>query len=166
MLVLDAVLTGANGLNLWASFRGTPPQRSSRLYRSLVDTGLAAAVGGACVATEDPYLFMISVTAADGQDLRSVESATVEALDLVTSEGATAAELHRAKRQLRARIVFENDSVTNLAHQLGFFQTVTDLETLADLPDRIGAVTLENLARVACTYLVSDNRTIGWFEPV
>src|SRR5688572_19406665 len=34
MLVLDAVLTGAKGLNLWASFRTPPPQRSTRLYRT------------------------------------------------------------------------------------------------------------------------------------
>src|SRR5262249_31684980 len=32
MLVLDAALTGAKGLNLWTSFRGAPPQRRARLY--------------------------------------------------------------------------------------------------------------------------------------
>ena len=166
MIVLDAILTGAKGLNLWASFRGAPPQRSSRLYRSLVDTGLAAGVGGACVATEHPYLFMVSATAADGQDLRAVEDAALGELDALATEGATTAELSRAKRQLRARIILENDSVTNLAHQLGYFQTVTNLETLADLPDRIGSVTLDDVARVARAYLVPDNRTVGWFEPV
>src|SRR5262245_57799596 len=41
LLVLDAVLTGAKGLNLWSSFRVPPPQRSTRLYRSLVEKGLA-----------------------------------------------------------------------------------------------------------------------------
>ena len=35
MLVLDAVLTGAKGLNLWTSFRGVPPQRKARLYTAL-----------------------------------------------------------------------------------------------------------------------------------
>ena len=30
------------GLNLWASFRTPPPQRSARLYRALVNTGLAS----------------------------------------------------------------------------------------------------------------------------
>ena len=38
LLVLDAVLTGAKGLNLWSSFRVPPPQRSARLYRALVET--------------------------------------------------------------------------------------------------------------------------------
>ena len=41
LLVLDAVLTGAKGVNLWASFRTPPPQRSARLYRALVNGGLA-----------------------------------------------------------------------------------------------------------------------------
>ena len=44
MLVLDAALTGAKGLNLWSSFRGAPPQRRARLYTALVERGLASAV--------------------------------------------------------------------------------------------------------------------------
>ena len=50
LLVLDAVLTGAKGVNLWASFRTPPPQRSARLYQALVNTGLASAVSGALLA--------------------------------------------------------------------------------------------------------------------
>ena len=48
MLVLDAVLTGAKGVNLWSSFRGAPPQRKARLYTALVDGALASRVGGRC----------------------------------------------------------------------------------------------------------------------
>ena len=40
MLLLDAVLTGAKGVNLWSSFEGQAPQRTARLYRALVDGGL------------------------------------------------------------------------------------------------------------------------------
>ena len=61
MLVLDAVLTGAKGLNLWASFRTPPPQRSARLYQALVDTGLASSVNGGVVPTQDPFLYTISI---------------------------------------------------------------------------------------------------------
>ena len=89
MLVLDAVLTGANGLNLWASFRGAPPQRRSRLYRALVDAGLAASVGGAFVATVDPFLFVVSVTAAAGQPAMAVEETAIQTLDTVRIAGIT-----------------------------------------------------------------------------
>src|SRR3989475_9208075 len=47
IIILDAALTGACGLNLWSSFRLPPPQRSARLYRALVERGLASAVAGA-----------------------------------------------------------------------------------------------------------------------
>lgn len=166
VLVLDAALTGAKGLNLWASFRGAPPQRRARLYRALVDQGLAATVGGTFVATADPFLFVVSVTAAAGQPSQAVEDAALEELDRVQASGITGTELDRARRQLRARMVFENDSVTNVAHQLGFFATISSLETYADLPARIRAVSNEDVARVAHTYLAPSNRTVGWFEPV
>jgi zinc protease len=166
MLVLDAVLTGAKGLNLWASFRAAPPQRRSRLYRALVDERLAAAVGGACLPTVDPYLFMVSVTVAADRTRREVEDATLAVLDNVAASGITAAELERGVRQLRARMVFENDSITNVAHQLGFFETVTDLDTLASLPARIARVSVEDVSRVAASYLVAHRRTVGWYAPL
>src|SRR5512142_164308 len=75
MLVVDAVLTGAKGVNLWSSFRTPPPQRSARLYRALVDNRLASAVGGAVLPTQDPFLYSVSVTVADGVTLAMVEQA-------------------------------------------------------------------------------------------
>jgi zinc protease len=56
LLVLDAVLTGAKGVNLWASFRTPPAQRSARLYRALVDAGLASAVQGGLIPTQEPFI--------------------------------------------------------------------------------------------------------------
>ena len=165
MLILDAVLTGAKGLNLWTSFRGTPPQRRSRLYRALVDRRLASSVGGALAATEHPYLFVVSVTAAADRPTADVEDATLAALDAVRDGGVREDEVERAKRQLRARLVFENDSVTNIAHQLGFFSTVTSLDTFFALPSRLAAVTAADVTRVARDYLVRSNRTVGWFDP-
>src|SRR6185436_4772823 len=124
LLLLDAVLTGAKGLNLWASFRTPPPQRSTRLYQALVNTGLASAVSGGVVPTQQPFLYTISATVTEGTELARVEHAAVHAIDRVRTEGITEDELAKAKNQLRARLVFENDSITNIAHQLGYFETI------------------------------------------
>ena len=62
-------------------------------------------------------------------------------------------------------MVFENDSVTNVAHQLGFFQTVGTLAAYAELPALIAEVSADDIARVAHRYLAPQNRTVGWFEP-
>src|SRR5579862_1795571 len=95
--ILDAALTGAKGLNLWSSFRVPPPQRSARLYRALVERGLASTVGGALLPTEQPFLYSVSATATEGTALSSVESVLLEELDRVEREGITDAELTKAK---------------------------------------------------------------------
>jgi predicted Zn-dependent peptidase len=67
---------------------------------------------------------------------------------------------------LRARFVFEADSITNIAHQLGYFHTVASLDVLTAMPARIAAVTLEDVARVAAKYLRGTSCTVGTFKPV
>ncbi len=100
LLVLDAALTGAKGVNLWSSFRGAPPQRRSRLYRALVDGGLASQVSGALLPTAEPFLYTISLTATVGTLIEDLLAALLRELGRVRSEGITTDELARAKAQL------------------------------------------------------------------
>ena len=165
MLVLDAILTGAKGINLWSSFRTPPPQRSARLYRALVERQLASSVGAGLLPTEHPFLYLVSATAIDGVPLSEVEAAATASLDEAAADGVSEREVAKAKSQLRARLVFENDSVTNLAHQLGYFQTVATLDLYKGAAARIAAVTGSDVNRVAGKYLRREHRTIGWFNP-
>ncbi len=163
-LLLDAVLTGAKGVNLWSSFREPPPQRSARLYRALVDRGLASAVSGAMVPTAEPFLYTVSATATDGTAVDVVEGALLDALDAVRRAGVTSEELARAKSQLRARLIFDGDSVTNIAHQIGYFETIGGAEAFRSLPAAIAAATLDEVGAIAARMLTPDNRTVGRFE--
>jgi zinc protease len=165
MLILDAILSGAKGINLWSSFRTAPPQRSARLYRALVETRLASAVGAGLLPTEHPFLYLVSATAMDGVTPADVEAAATNAIDAVAKGGVTDQELIKAQNQLRARLVFENDSVTNLGHQLGFFETVATADVYRHAPRSIAAVTKDQVDRVAEKYLRTDQRTVGWFNP-
>ena len=165
VLALDAVLTGAKGLNLWASFRTAPPQRSARLFRALVNTGLASSVQGGLVPTQQPFLYTISVTATDGTPLARVEEATLAEIESVRAHGVTGPELQKAKNQLRARLVFENDSITNIGHQIGYFETIASWTLVPTLGERIEQVTVEQVSAAAARVLSSSNRTVGWFEP-
>jgi zinc protease len=165
MLILDAVLTGAKGLNLWASFRTSPPQRSTRLYRALVDRALASAVSGAIVPTRDPFLYTISVTVNERATLRDAEEAALDAVAEVRDRGVSEGELVKAANQLRARLVFDDDSVTHIAHQLGYFDTIGGAQRYEAVLPGIRGVTLEDVGRVARRYLDPSTRTVGWFEP-
>jgi zinc protease len=165
-LVLDAVLTGAKGVNLWSSFRLPPPQRSARLYRSLVEHGLASSVQGAILPTAEPFLYTVSVTAADGTPLDAVEAALLAELDRIRRDGITGEELARARTQLHARMIFDDDSITNVAHQLGYFDNITSVDRFFELPALVDATTLDDVHAVAMKLFTTNNRTVARFEPL
>jgi zinc protease len=165
LLVADAVLNGAAGLNIWSMGGVSRPQRSARLYRKLVDGGLASTVGGALMPTEHPYLYSISASVAEGKTLAAVEDAILSEVDCLVRDGITDAELTKVKAQLRARFVYDADSVTDIAHQIGYFETIASWRAYHDLRTRLEAVTAEAVHAAVSKYLVPANRTIGWFEP-
>jgi zinc protease len=117
------------------------------------------------VPTQQPFLYTVSVTVTEGTPLASVEAATLAEIDRVRREGVTAQELQKAKTQLRARLVFENDSITNIGHQIGYFDTIANWRFYPMLRDRIDQVTIEEVGMAAAETLKPANRTIGWFEP-
>jgi zinc protease len=166
MLVLDAILSGAKGLNLWSSFRAAPPQRKSRLYTSLVEKSLASSVSGALLPTAQPFLYVIALTAMQGVDLARLEAAAESEIARIREHGVTEEETQRARRQLRARFVFETDSVTNIAHQLGYFETIAGPGYFSDIPAKVERVTADEVSDVARRRLSTTNRTVGWFKPI
>lgn len=165
LLLVDAILNGASGLNLWNGHGVPVPQRLSRLYRALVDRGLASSVSGALLATEQPYLYTIAATVADGQTLQGVEDVLLGELDRIARDGVTDEEVARARAQLRARFVYEQDGVTDIAHQLGYFQTIGGWHLYPELQRRLPAITAAEVSAAAARYLVPSNRTIGWVDP-
>jgi len=166
LLVLDSVLTGAKGLNLWSSSRVAPPQRKARLYTALVERGLASAVSGGIMPTAEPFLYTLTFTAMEGVPLDAVETAALAEIERVRNDGVRPDEIDRAKRQLRARLVFENDSVTNIAHQIGYFETIAGPDYFGAMQSRIDAVTTDEVSQVAKRRLGATTRTTGWFRPL
>lgn len=166
LLVADAVLNGAAGLNIWSMGGVARPQRSARLYRALVDKGLASQVSGALMPTEHPYLYGINASVAEGQSIASVEDIVLGEIDKLRAGGITDAEFKKVLAQLRARFIYDADSVTDIAHQLGYFEMISSWRGFEGLRQRLEAVTLEAVQAAAAKYLMPSNRTIGWFEPV
>ena len=71
----------------------------------------------------------------------------------------------QAKAQLRARFVFDMDGITDIAHQLGYFETIGSWRDALTLGERLAAVTSAQVHDVARAVFAPANRTIGWFEP-
>ena len=89
MLVLDAALTGAKGVNLWASFPGlVAAAQGATLYRA--GRARARVVGQRRAAADaQPFLYTLALTAIDGVGLRVLESALLEAVERLRANGVT-----------------------------------------------------------------------------
>ncbi|MGD8398837.1 MAG: pitrilysin family protein [Anaerolineae bacterium] len=162
MTILATILTGASSMNLFSS---SAPNRSSRLYRALVETGLAAAVSGSLAPTLDPYLYRISVTVRAGGDLDEVEAALDAEIERLAREPIAAERVETAVRQAQAQFAYSSESVTNQGFWQGYATVVADLDWLETFLDRLTAVTPQDVYRVANLYLLPRNRTVGRYVP-
>jgi zinc protease len=160
--ILDTVLGGAKSMNL---FGGGPTNRSSRLYRALVDTHLASSVSSGMAATLDPYLFTVGATVRAGQDADQVERVLLDEVARLRGDGITSDELGRAKKQARAQFAYSAESVTSQGFWLGFAEVLAGQEWLTGHLERLDEVTCEDVLGVAERYLSDVKRTVGRYRP-
>jgi zinc protease len=139
--------------------------RASRLYQSLVEKQLATRADASAISLRDPFVLLFSATARPGTTAEQLEAALQEEVERVKNAPVTADELARAKSQVEADFVFQADSVTAQARQLGYWAMVDDWRYLTTYLDRIRAVTPETIQEVARKYLLRDGSTVGLFVP-
>ena len=140
--------------------------RLSRLYQRIVEKRLGVSAWANAMILKDPGLFLIGGAVASKDSLPALEDALYAEVEHIKTTPPTTEEMARAIRQAEAELVYQRDSVTDQAEQLGYYQTVTgDWHYLEHLPDRLRQVTPEDVARVARTYLVANHSTVGTFLP-
>ncbi len=162
LIVLDAILSGAKGLGLAG---GGGNARTNRLYKALVESRLAADAGSSYRPTIDPDLFSFFVTLAPDTDHATIERVLWAEIEKVQQDGVTEKELAQAIKQTRAQFAYSGDSVTYQAYWLGFAEMVTGQEWLAEWPERLAAVTLDDVQRVAQLYFKPALQVVGWYVP-
>ena len=163
MLFVDAALSGASGLNIWSGGHVPTPQRSARLYRALVDTGLASAVGGAVLPTEHPFLYYLWATVAEGKTLAGGGGGGPRRARSDRRDGITEAELAKVRAPAARALRLRRDSVTDIAHQLGYFETIGSWQDALTLVARLAAVTLDQVnaaARDVSSIRQPDHRVV------
>ncbi len=142
---------------------------SARFARELVrERELAAGAGaGYSAFSRLDTLFMLSATPSSDTSLAELEAALTGALERLREEPVSETELERVKAQVVAREVYRLDSVQGQAMQLGVLEKVgLGWRTLDEIPDRVRAVTAEQVQAVARKYFNEDQRTVGWLEPL
>jgi zinc protease len=143
--------------------------KSSRLYQSLVyDQKSALAVGAEySLMQTDPGLFYFYALVSPGQKVEAVEDALNKEIKRLQAEPPTDLELQRAKNQVEAARIFEQDSNFRHAMLMGQAETVgAGWRKVDQFLERIRSVTVKDVQRVARQYLIDDNRTVGSLIPV
>jgi zinc protease len=162
LMVLDSLLSGPGNLNL---FGESISNKTSRLYRALVEHERAVSVFGGLQATIDPYLYSLDAIVHPSSSPEAVIETLDEEIDRLQQAPPAPDELARAVKQARALMAYGSERITNQAFWLGFSEMFATYEWFTSYLDRLEAVTPEELQRVAQTYLRPQNRVLGVYLP-
>jgi len=163
LTLLAAVLSGSPSFSPLGG--GGSMGRSSRLYRNLVNTGLATSAGGYPWSLQYPGLFMLSATPVPGVSPERLEGALFGEVERLRQERVPADEFARAMKQVRAKFIYGMESGMNQAVMLGSTAITQGVEKFDRALEELEAVSPEDLLRVAQRYLDPQRRTVGWFIP-
>ena len=131
---------------------------SARLYRSLViDKKLAVSAGAGYEPYRGAGAFSLYAEPNDGVSVAEIEAATAAEIRRLLSEGISAAEVDRVEKRLQASALYSRDSLSGVARIVGAsLVTGRSLEEIEAWPERIGAVTPEDVMAVARQVLKDD----------
>lgn len=138
---------------------------TSRLYQRLVETGRCLDVQAVPWQLRDPGLFQVFATLNPPATHQEVEEVIREELAAVARHGLEEQELERAKVQVEAQTAFHRDSPAQVAAALTESISAVDWRFYLEYPQRVRAVTAEDVRRVAATYCHDDAVSVGYFVP-
>ena len=163
LTVLDSLLAGPSSLNMFGG--GGVSNKTSRLYRALVEKELAVAVGGSAITTVDPFLYTFTLTIHPQRKAEEVLAAFDDEVKRIQDEAITAEEVARAIKQARALFAYGSENITNQAFWLGHAEMFATYEWFLDYLDKLATVTPADVQCAAQSILQSHNRVVGTYIP-
>ncbi len=140
-------------------------QPSGRLHKALVETGKATNAFGAERQTREPGTAYFAAAVPKNLDLDAARDALLATVEGFARHPVTEEELARARTKLRNDVEKVLANSRALALTLSEFVAIGDWRLLFWYRERLEQVKLEDVQRVAVTYLRPANRTLGLFKP-
>jgi zinc protease len=140
--------------------------KNARLYRSIVDEGLALSAGAGTDVHRDLSLHTLYAALTPGTSHEQVERALVAELNKIKNSGVTPAEVARVKQQFIAEDAYKRDGTAAVASELSEWIGVGDWTLYVTFPQKVQLVTPADVQRVAKQYFGADQSTTGWFVPM
>jgi zinc protease len=161
--VLDSLLAGPSNLNM---FSGGISNKTSRLYRALVDKEYAVSVHGGAQATIDPFMYTITMTIHPRRKPEEALAVLDREIQRLQKEKVAKEEIRRAIKQARALFAYGSDNITNQAFWLGYAEMFADYNWFETYLDKLAAVTVRDIQRVANEYFKPQSRVVGTYVPL
>lgn len=163
LTVLDSLLTGPSSLNMFGS--GGTTNKTSRLYRALVEGEIAVSCFGALQATHDPYLYSLNLTVHPHHTPDDVLQAVDDELKKVLDSPVSSDQIARAIKQAKALFAYSSENISNQAFWLGYTEMFAEYDWFENYINHLSKVTPEDVLRTAREYLTPENRVVGFYTP-
>lgn len=161
--VLDSLLAGPSNLNMFGG--GGISNKTSRLYRSLVDKEFAVGLSGGSNVTVDPFLYQITLIVHPERKPEEALAALDDEIRGVQDSSVSPEEIARAIKQARANFAYGTENITNQAFWLGYAEMFADYKWFETYLDNLLKVTPGDVQRVAREYLRRQTRVVGTYVP-
>ncbi|MFZ6673426.1 M16 family metallopeptidase [Undibacterium sp. Xuan67W] len=138
---------------------------NGRLYKALVESKKAADVFPWAANLEEPGFMLLGANLRSEQDLDEAKKILINTVEGFAREPVTADELKRAKANLENNLAQVFNDPEKFAVSLSDSIGNGDWRLFFLFRDRMRALTLDDVQRVATTWLKSSNRTTGRFIP-
>jgi zinc protease len=139
--------------------------KTSRFYKRFIDTGLAADVNVWSYPLHDNGLFITYLFIAGDDSCEDVEKEILDEYAKIISDGVDVEELQRAKSQINAQTAFTRDGTYSVASNLNEAIALGDWTYYTTFLKKVENVSIDDIRRVANTYLKEDQSTTGFFIP-
>lgn len=162
LAVLDSLLAGPSNLNM---FGGGISNKTSRLYRALVENELTVSIRGGAQATIDPFMYTVSLTIHPQRAPEEALSVLDGEIKRIQDEIVSEDEIARAIKQARAIFAYGSENITNQGFWMGYSEMFADYNWFLTYLDNLAFVTPAEVQRVAQQYLQPKLRVVGTYVP-
>jgi len=166
-ILLDTILGGETRLFSTGSAWGRSSEHpSSRLYRGLVDPGIAVRATSEWRPRRYPGLFTVQAQAAAGVSLDRLEQAVLRLLERLATDGPSREEIEESRTKIRRATLLAYEGASRTAFRLGYFSVLRSPRLEDEIFSDLLRVTARDVRVRAAELFRAEQRTVVRYRPL